>query len=113
MKHVLVKRKKTVYLCIEIEGNGKTKRIPLARVHGWKAKLAYKFLKFEANGWSDDVVKAFVGLNALRLAKDEWEARKYIRIVKEMRGLDLHFWADKFFRDKEIADKAWRVFYEG
>jgi len=112
MKHTLIVKDKTVYLCIEIEGNGKTKRIQLARVHGWKAKLAYKFFNFEANGWNDDVARAFIGLNALRIAKDEWEARKYIRVVKEMRKLDLHFWVDKFFREREKADRAWRVFYD-
>ncbi|MEN3052011.1 MAG: hypothetical protein ABC596_09405 [Candidatus Methanosuratincola petrocarbonis] len=85
----------------------------LARVHGWKAELACKFFDFDADGWNDDVARAFVGLNALRLAKDEWEARRYVKIVREMGKLDLHFWVDKFLREREKADKAWRAFYEG
>ncbi len=114
-KHLLVRSKsgRTVYLCIEFEERGKVKRVQLARVHGWKAKLAYNFFNFTANGWNDDVARAFVGLNALRIAKDEWVARKYINIVKEMSKLDLHFWVGKFLRDRDRADKAWRVMYEG
>lgn len=109
----MVKKKNTAYLCVEVKENKRIKKIQLARVHGWKAKLAYEFFNFEANEWNDEVARAFIGLNALRVAKDEWEARKFIKVVKEMRKLDLHFWVDKFFREKKKADRAWRIFYEG
>jgi len=111
-RHLLVKKDRTAYLCVEVEEKGKKRRIQLARVHGWKAELACRFLSFTANGWSDDVARAFLGLNVLRIAEDEWAAMRYISIVKEMKKLDLHFWVDKFLRDREKADRAWRVFYE-
>uniref|UniRef100_A0A7C3RCU1 Uncharacterized protein n=1 Tax=Archaeoglobus fulgidus TaxID=2234 RepID=A0A7C3RCU1_ARCFL len=111
-KHLLVKKDKTTYLCVEIEERGKTRKILLARVHGWRAELAYKFFNFTANGWNDDVARAFLGLNVLRIAEDEWTARKYINAVREMKKLDLHFWVDKFLKERDRADRAWRVFYE-
>lgn len=114
-RHVLLRSKsgKTVYLCMEFGENGKTKRIYLAKVHGWKADLACKYFNFESNGWNDDVARAFVGLNALRLSKDEWEAKKFINVVKGLNKLELHFWASKFLGDRERADRAWRAMYEG
>lgn len=111
-KHLLVKKDKTTYLCVEIEERGKTRKILLARVHGWRAELAYKFFNFTANGWNDDVARAFLGLNVLRIAEDEWTARKYINAVREMKKLDLHFWVDKFLKERDRADRAWKVFYE-
>jgi len=114
-KHALLKSKsgKTVYLCIESEENGKTKRICLAKVRGWKADLACKHFNFESNGWNDEVARAFIGLNALRLSKDVWEAKRLINVVKRLNKLELHFWASKFLGDRERADRAWRALYEG
>ena len=114
-RHMLLRSKsgRTVYLCMEFEENGRTERIYLAKVHGWKADLACKYFNFESNGWNDEVARAFVGLNALRLSKDEWEAKKFINVVKGLNKLELHFWASKFLGDRERADRAWRAMYEG
>ena len=111
-RHYLVKTNKTAYLCIELKDGKKVRKIQLIRVHGWKAELAYKFFNFKANGWNEDVAKAFIGLNALRIAEDEWEARRYINVIKEMKKLDIHFWVGKFLSDRKKADKAWRAMYE-
>ena len=111
MKHVLIRRNNTVYLALEVENGGKTRKIILARVHGWKAELAYSTLNFKPDGWNEDVSRAYVGLNALRIARDEWTARKYLNKLKEMMKLELHFWAVKFSRDRLRADRAWRSFY--
>jgi len=111
-KHRLVRTDKTTYLCIEVEDRKGIKKVQLARVYGWKAELAYKFFNFDADGWSEDVARAFIGLNALRIAGDEWEARKYINVIKEMNKLDVHFWVSKFLSDRDRADRAWRAMYE-
>ena len=110
-RHMLLRSNNTVHLCVEFEESGRTKRIYLAKVHGWKGDLACKHFSFESDGWNDGVARAFVGLNALRLSKDEREGRRIVRIVKELNKLELHFWASKFLGDRERADRAWRAMW--
>ena len=112
MKHILVKKNNTVYLAIEYEDRRRTRKIILAMVRGWRAKLAYNTLNFKPDGWSEEVSRAYVWLNVLKIAKDKWIARKYLNILREMKKHEIHFWALKFSTDRVKAGRAWKAFYD-
>ena len=85
--------------------------ITLSSVTGWRAKIAMKYLTLDAEEWDDHTVRKFVGLNALKAAKDRFEALKYIDQVKSLGSMEIHFWANKFLTN-ENSQKAWRAFYK-
>jgi len=59
---------------------------------------------------NDDVARKYVGIEVLRCAKNEYEGIKFLEIVKNHGGMEVHFWASKFLL-REKAGKAWRALY--
>lgn len=89
---------------------GKTK-INLSMVRGWRRELALKHLSINQNEWNDSAVKAYVGIQVLKAAKNREEALHFLKIVETLSRFELHFWASKFLNNEKTR-KAWRAFYE-
>lgn len=88
---------------------GKAKMI-LSMVRGWRRELALKHLTFNTDRWDSSAIKAYVGIQALKTAKNRGEALRFLKIVETLSRFELHFWALKFLGSKK-AHRAWRVFY--
>jgi hypothetical protein len=102
---------KTAGVVATVEDRFGRDRISFARVRGWRRELALKYLKLDPQGWSDDVARSYVGLEALKCAKNREEALKFLGVVKELSQLEVHFWSTKFLNGNKKARKAWRAFY--
>lgn len=115
---------RTVKYSVEKSGSGKTAgvvatvedrfgrgKISFARVRGWRRELALKYLKLDPQGWSDDVARAYVGIEALKCARNMNEALKFLEAVKELSQLEVHFWSTKFLNGSIKARRAWRALY--
>ena len=88
---------------------GKT-RIILSMVRGWRRELALKHLTFNPNEWDDSTIRAYVGIQALKTAKNRREALHFLKIVGTLSRFELHFWASKFLGNEKTR-RAWRAFY--
>ena len=110
--HVLSQSKsgKTVFLKIDIDDRFGKQSINYSSVTGWRSRLASKHLSFESEEWNDDVARNYVGLEALRGAKNQYEAHQFIEAVKALSRMEVHFWANKFLTNEKSV-KAWRSFY--
>lgn len=86
-------------------------RICYSRVRGWRRELALKHLKLDTQGWNDDAERTYVGIEALKCARDEGEALKFLETVKGLDRLEVHFWTTKFLNGNKRARRAWRVLY--
>lgn len=102
---------KTVGLVAIVEDRFGCIKISLTKVRGWRSELALKHLRLEQQRWSDDVARAYIGIEALKCAKNEHEALKFLGIVKELSRLEIHFWSAKFLNGNKKARKAWRSLY--
>ena len=110
--HVLTRSKsgKSATLRIQIDDQFGNQTINFSSVQGWRGILALKHLTFESEEWNDDVARKFVGIEVLRCAKNEYEGIKFLEIVKDLGGMEVHFWASKFLLRNKAA-KAWCAFY--
>tara|TARA_Y100000996_G_scaffold139216_1_gene106209 strand:- start:105 stop:455 length:351 start_codon:yes stop_codon:yes gene_type:complete len=112
INHILEKSKsgKSMILKVEIKDKYGNQKVTFSSVKGWRMFLAQKHLLVESDEWNDDVARKFVGMEILRCSKNEYEATKFLNIVKNQSILEIHFWASKFML-KEKAGKAWRALY--
>ena len=101
---------KSVLFRVTVNDRLGERMITLSSVTGWRADIAAKHLQFDSEEWNDVAVKTFVGLNALKAARDRREALRYIEIVRTVGGMETHFWASKFLSNENTAG-AWRAFY--
>jgi len=88
---------------------GKTKVI-LSMVRGWRREIALKHLAFNSDRWDISTIKAYVGIQVLKAAKNREEALYFLKIVEALSRFELHFWASKFLSNEKTR-KAWRSFY--
>jgi len=87
-------------------------RFSLGMVRGWRRELAVRHLKVaERERWDVETVRAFVGIYALKAAKDREEALRYLDMVKHMEKLDIYFWSCVFLTNPRRGLRAWRVLY--
>lgn len=102
---------KTAGIVAFIEDRFGRGKVSFAMVRGWRRELALKYLKLDPQGWSDDVARAYVGIEALKCAKNRTEALKFLEVVKGLSQLEIHFWSTKFLNGNARARKAWRALY--
>ena len=98
INHILEKSKsgKSMILKVEIKDRYGNQKVTFSSVKGWRMFLAQKHLLVESDEWNDDVARKFVGMEILRCSKNEYEATKFLNIVKNQSILEIHFWASKF-----------------
>ena len=110
--HTLTKSKsgKSATLRIQVDDQFGNQTMNFSSIQGWRGILALKHLSFESKEWNDDVARKFVGIEVLRCAKNEYEGIKFLESVKNLAGMEVHFWASKFLM-KEKAGRAWRALY--
>jgi len=110
--HTLTRSKsgKTVFLKVDIDDRFGQQTMKFSTVHGWRSKMALKHLFFEREDWDDEVARKFVGLEALKSARDPHEGLIFINQVKELSKFEVHFWASKFLSESKTS-RAWRSFY--
>ena len=101
---------KSILFRITVNDQYGERMITLSFVSGWRAELAEKYLSFDSDSWNDQTVRTFVGLNALKSAKDKTEAIHFIDAVRSMGNMEAHFWASKFLNNDKTRG-AWRAFY--
>ncbi len=65
----------------------------------------------ERERWDPETVRAFVGIYALKAARDREEALRYLDVVKHMEKLDIYFWSCVFLINPNKGLRAWRVLY--
>ena len=88
------------------------RRFTLGMVRGWRRELALKHLKIvEQEKWDAETVRAFVGIYALKAAREREEALRYIDLVKHMEKLDIYFWSCVFLMNPKRGLRAWRALY--
>lgn len=111
-RHLLCPSKngKSAVFRVVVEDRFGKKTINFTFVMGWRKELALKHLAFESEEWNRDVARAYVGLQALKCAKDEYEATKFISDVKSLGSMEVHFWANMFLTNDRTR-RAWRAFY--
>jgi len=95
---------------IDIQDRFGKAKVILSMVRGWRRELALKHLTFNSDKWDSSAIKAYVGIQALKAAKNRGEALHFLKIVETLSRFELHFWASKFLSN-EKARKAWRAFY--
>lgn len=112
INHLLCQSKtgKSAVLKIEIDDRFGKKTVNFSSVKGWRKNLALKYLSFELKKWNNNVARTYVGLQALKCAKDTYEGIKFINIIKSLSGIDIHFWSNKFLTNDK-AKNGWRSFY--
>jgi len=110
--HILKPSKsgKSVIFKINIDDRFGKQVVNYSSVTGWRCRLAMRHLFFDSEDWNEDVTRKFIGLQALRCAKDKYEALKFIEEVNALSSMEVHFWAYKFLTN-EKAVKAWRALY--
>jgi hypothetical protein len=112
LNHLLIRSKsgKTIVLKVEVNDRYGKQKINFSTLKGWRMLLAEKHLAVESSEWGNDVAQKFLGMKILSCSKNEFEATKFLNIVKNHSTLEIHFWASKFMLQKNSA-KAWRALY--
>lgn len=95
---------------IVLEPYGK-KTFCMSTLRGWRANLVFNYLQCESNTWDINIARKFVIMESVRTAKDQYEAQKFLSTVNLLGSMDIHFWSSKFLTNRNLASKAWRVFY--
>ena len=110
--HTLVqsKTKKSVILQVEIDDRFGKKVVNFSSVVGWRKDLALKYLSSEPQESNEEIARTYVGLQALKCAREKQEGLAFLNIVNSLTGMELFFWSNKFLTSDK-AKKAWRSLY--
>jgi hypothetical protein len=112
IKYLVQDSGRTASFLVTVNDHYGFRRFTLGMVKGWRRELALKHLKLvERAGWDVDAVRTFVGIYALKAARDAEEALRYLDLVKHMEKLDIYFWACVFLVNPKRGLRAWRVLY--
>lgn len=110
--HVLCESKsgKSVIFRIDVDDRFGKQSINFLSIRGWRARIAMQYLTFQTEDWNDDVERKYVGIQALKFAKDKHQALQFINKTKELSSFEIHFWANKFLTN-ENTGRAWYTLY--
>jgi hypothetical protein len=112
VKHLIYDSGQSVSFQVTVNDHYGFRRFTLGMVRGWRRELALRHLKIvEQEKWDAETVRAFVGIYALKAARDKEEALRYIDIVKHMEKLEIYFWSCVFLMNLKRGLRAWRVLY--
>jgi len=95
---------------IVLESYGK-KTFCMSTLRGWRANMVFNHLQCESSTWDINIARKFVIMESVRTAKNQYEANKFLAAVNLLGSMEIHFWASKFLIDRNLASRAWRVFY--
>jgi hypothetical protein len=112
VKHLIHDSGQSASFQVTVNDHYGFRRFTIGMVRGWRRELALKHLKLvEREKWDTETVRTFVGIYALKAARDSEEALKYLDLVKHMEKLDIYFWSCVFLMNPKRGLRAWRVLY--
>ena len=93
VKHLIYYSGQSASFQVTVNDHYGSRRFTLGMVRGWRRELALRHLKaVERERWDVETVRAFVGIYALKAARDTEEALRYLDLVKHMEKLDIYLW---------------------
>lgn len=112
LNHSLIKSAsgKSVSLKVSVDDRHGKHDVAFSTLYGWRMRFALKHLSVRSEEWDDDVARKFVCMKILSCSRDEYEAMKFLNLVKEHGVAEVHFWASKFLTNPK-ASIAWRTLY--
>jgi hypothetical protein len=112
VKHLIHDSGQSASFQVTVNDHYGFRRFTIGMVRGWRRELAIKHLKLvEREKWDTEAVRAFVGIHALKAARNNEEALRYLDLVKHMEKLDIYFWSCVFLMNLKKGLRAWRVLY--
>ena len=108
--HILQKSRsgKSIIFKIYVNDVFGQQQINYASLSGWRAKLAERHLFFDQEDWNGDIARKFVGMMALKAARDQYQGTRFLNHVKEESEMEIHFWAHQFLKNRR-ASSAWKI----
>lgn len=112
VNHLLAKSDsgKSITLKMDIDDRYGRQKVSFSTLRGWRMLLAEKYLLGESEEWTDDVARKFVAMEVIKCSKNEFEAARFLNVVKDHSSFEIHFWASKFMIH-DRASQAWKIIY--